>query len=153
MDILDKKILLILQQNATIPLTELSKRVGLSTTPCWNRIKKMEEDKIIHSKITVLNSSKINLSVTVFLSISIPNHTEKWLKKFTEVIKKYDQITEVHRMAGSNSDYQLKILSTSIEEYDKFQQLLINEIECTNMSSSFSLKEIKKNYSLPLDHI
>ena len=153
MDDLDKKILLILQKHATIPLTVLSKRVGLSTTPCWNRIKKMEEDKIIHSKVTVLNNNKINLSVTVFLSITIPNHSEKWLKKFTEVIKKYDQITEVHRISGSNSDYQLKILASSIKEYDKFQQFLINEIECTNMSSSFSLKEIKKNYHLPLDHI
>ena len=152
MDKLDKDILKILQKNATIPLTELSKRVGISTTPCWNRIKKMEEEKIIHSKITVLNNNKINLPLTAFLSISIPNHTQKWLDNFNIVIQKYDQIIETHRVAGS-SDYILKIVSPSMEEYDKFQQILINEIECTNMRTSFSQKEIKKNYYLPLEYI
>jgi len=82
MDDIDKSILLILQKNVTIPLSELSKRVGLSSTPCWNRIKKMEEDKIIHSKVAILNNSKVNLPITAFLSISIPNHTQEWLKKF-----------------------------------------------------------------------
>ena len=152
MDKLDKDILKILQKNATIPLTELSKRVGISTTPCWNRIKKMEEEKIIHSKITVLNNNKINLPLTAFLSISIPNHTQKWLDNFNIVIQKYDQIIETHRVAGS-SDYILKIVSPSMDEYDKFQQILINEIECTNMRTSFSQKEIKKNYYLPLEYI
>ena len=152
MDKLDKEILRILQKNATIPLSELSKRVGISTTPCWNRIKKMEEEKIIHSKITVLNNYKINLPLTAFLSISIPNHTQKWLDNFNIVIMKYDQIIETHRVAGS-SDYLLKIVSPSMEEYDKFQQILINEIECTNMRTSFSQKEIKKNYYLPLEYI
>ena len=152
MDKLDKDILRILQKNATIPLTELSKRVGISTTPCWNRIKKMEEEKIIHSKITVLNNNKINLPLTAFLSISIPNHTQKWLDNFNIVINKYDQIIETHRVAGS-SDYILKIVSPSMEEYDNFQQILINEIECTNMRTNFSQKQIKKNYYLPLDYI
>ena len=152
MDKLDIEILRILQKNATIPLTELSKRVGISTTPCWNRIKKMEEEKIIHSKITVLNNNKINLPLIAFLSISIPNHTQKWLDNFKIVIQKYDQIIETHRVAGS-SDYILKIVSPSMEEYDKFQQILINEIECTNMRTNFSQKEIKKNYYLPLDYI
>ena len=152
MDKIDKNILRILQKNATIPLTELSKRVGISTTPCWNRIKKMEEDKIIHSKITVLNNYKINLPLTAFLSISIPNHTQEWLDNFNAIIKKYDQIIETHRVAGL-SDYILKIVSPSMEEYDKFQQILINEIQCTNMRTSFSQKEIKKSYYLPLDYI
>ena len=152
MDKLDKEILRLLQKNATIPLSELSKRVGISTTPCWNRIKKMEEEKIIHSKITVLNNNKINLPLTAFLSISIPNHTQKWLDNFNIIIQKYDQIIETHRVAGS-SDYILKIVSPSMEEYDRFQQILINEIECTNMRTSFSQKEIKKNYYLPLDYI
>ena len=152
MDKFDKEILKILQKNATIPLSELSKRVGISTTPCWNRIKKMEEEKIIHSKITVLNSYKINLPLTAFLSISIPNHTQEWLDNFNVVIKKYDQIIETHRVAGA-SDYILKIVSPSMEEYDKFQQILINEIQCTNMRTSFSQKEIKKSYYLPLDYI
>jgi len=153
MDDIDKKILEELQKNSSQPLSELSKKVGLTNTPCWNRIKKLEEEKIIKSKSIIIDNKKINLSITVFLSISIQNHTELWLKNFQKVVYKYDQIIEVHRLTGSNSDYQITILSPSIEEYDKFQQLLIKEIECTNMSSHISLQTIKKNYKYPLNFI
>ena len=153
MDHIDKKILEELQKNSSQPLSELSKKVGLSNTPCWNRIKKLEEDKIIKSRSIILDNKKINLSITVFLSISIQNHSEAWLKNFQKVVNKYDQIVEVHRLTGSNSDYQITILSPSIDEYDKFQQQLIKEIECTNMSSHISLQTIKKNYKYPLNFI
>ena len=153
MDNIDKKILAELQKNSSQPLSELSKKVGLSNTPCWNRIKKLEEEKIIKSKSIIIDNKKINLSITVFLSISIQNHTEAWLKNFQKVVNKYDQIIEVHRLTGSNSDYQITILAPSIEEYDKFQQILIKEIECTNMSSHISLQTIKKNYKYPLNFI
>ena len=153
MDSIDKKILEELQKNSSQPLSELSKKVGLSNTPCWNRIKKLEEDKIIKSRSIILDNKKINLPITVFLSISIQNHTEEWLKNFEKVVNKYDQIIEVHRLTGSNSDYQITILSSSIEQYDKFQQILIKEIECTNMSSHISLQTIKKNYKYPLNFI
>ena len=153
MDNVDKKILEELQKNSSQPLSELSKKVGLSSTPCWNRIKKLEEDKIIRSRSIILDNKKINLPITVFLSISIQNHTEQWLKNFEKVVNKYDQIIEVHRLTGSNSDYQITILSSSIEQYDKFQQILIKEIECTNMSSHISLQTIKKNYKYPLNFI
>lgn len=153
MDNTDKKILSELQKNSSQPLSELSKKVGLSNTPCWNRIKKLEEEKIIKSKSIIIDNKKINLPITVFLSISIQNHTEAWLKNFQKVVNKYDQIIEVHRLTGSNSDYQITILSPSIEEYDKFQQLLIKEIECTNMSSHISLQTIKKSNKYPLNFI
>ena len=153
MDNIDKKILEELQKNSSQPLSELSKKVGLSNTPCWNRIKKLEEEKIIKSKSIIIDNKKINLSITVFLSISIQNHTEAWLKNFQKVVNKYDQMIEVHRLTGSNSDYQITILSPSIEEYDKFQQLLIKEIECTNMSSHISLQTIKKSNKYPLNFI
>ena len=151
MDYIDKKILEELQKNSSQPLSELSKKVGLSNTPCWNRIKKLEEEKIIKSKSIIIDNKKINLPITVFLSISIQNHTERWLKNFEKIVNKYDQIIEVHRLTGSNSDYQITILSPSIEEYDKFQQVLIKEIECTNMTSHISLQTIKKNYKYPLN--
>ena len=153
MDKIDKKILEELQKNSSIPLSELSKKVGLSNTPCWNRIKKLEEEKVILSRTVVLDNKKINLPITVFLSISIHDHTEKWLSNFERVVKKYDEITEVHRLSGTNSDYQITILSPSIDEYDHFQQKLIKEIECTYMSSHISLQIIKKNHKLSLDYL
>ena len=153
MDEIDKHILQELQKNSSIPLSELSKKVGLSSTPCWNRIKKLEENKIIKSRTIVLDNKKVNLPITVFLSISIQNHTEEWLTNFKKVILKHNEILEVHRLTGSNSDYQITILSPSFDEYDKFQQNLIKEIECTNMNSSISLHTIKKNSNISLDYI
>ena len=153
MDNIDKQILSALQKNATIPLSELSKRVGLSTTPCWNRIRRMEEEGTITSRVTVLNNKKINLNIVVFLSISVSSHSEEWLTAFQKIIEQYNQIIEVYRLTGSSTDYLLKIVAPSIDEYDKFQQKLINEIEFNKMSSSIALKEIKKINSLPLDYI
>ena len=153
MDNIDKQILSALQKNATIPLSELSKKIGLSTTPCWNRIRKMEEEGIIKSRVTVINKDKINLNITVFLSISVSSHSEEWLIAFNKIITKYDQIIEVYRLTGSSTDYLLKIVAPSIDEYDKFQQKLINEFEFTHMTSNISLKELKKNHHLPLDFI
>ena len=152
MDEIDKKILISLQEDVSIPLSELSKKVGVSSTPCWSRIKKLENDGVIVSKTIEIDQEKINLPITIFLSISIQNNTEAWLKNFSDVVDKYDEIIEVHRLTGSNTDYLLKILTPSINEYDKFQQQLIKEIKCTNMSSSISLKKLKKFKKLPLDH-
>ena len=152
-DEIDKSILYILQRNATIPLSELSKRVGLSTTPCWNRIKKMEEQGVIVSKNTTLDNNKINLSIVVFLSVSVSSHSKDWSVQFYKIIKQYDQILEAYRITGSSTDYLLKIVAPSIDAYDQFQQKLINEIEFTKMSSSIALKEIKKNNYVPLDFI
>ena len=153
MDNIDKQILSALQKDATIPLSALSKRVGLSTTPCWNRIRRMEEEGTITSRVTVLNNKKINLNIVVFLSISVSSHSEEWLTAFQKIIEQYNQIIEVYRLTGSSTDYLLKIVAPSIDEYDKFQQKLINEIEFNKMSSSIALKEIKKINSLPLDYI
>ena len=140
MDHTDKKILHIIQKNSNIPLSELSKRVGVSSTPCWNRVKKMEEEGVITSKIAVLDSQKINLPITVFLSISVSSHKDEWLKKFNETIMKYDQIVEVYRLTSATTDYLLKIVAPSINLYDEFQQKLISEIEFSNMTSNICLK-------------
>jgi len=152
MDKIDKIILSVLQKNATLPLSELSKRVGISKTPCWNRIRKMEEEGIINSRVTVLDNKKINLNIVVFLSVSVSSHSEEWLTDFQKILSQYDQIIEAYRLTGSSTDYLLKIVAPSIEEYDKFQQRLINKVKFTNMSSSIALKEIKKIHSLPLDY-
>ncbi len=153
MDKIDKQILFELQKNATIPLSELSKRVDISKTPCWNRIRKLEEEGVINSRVTVLDNKKINLNIVVFLSVSVSSHSEEWLIGFNETLLKHSQITEAYRLTGSTTDYLLKIVAPSIEDYDKFQQQLIKEIKFTKLSSSIALKEIKKIHSLPLDHI
>ena len=153
MDDIDKTILSLLQNNATLPLSELSKRAGVSKTPCWNRIRKMEEEGVIKSRVTILDNKKINLNIVIFLSVSVSSHSKEWMSDFQKILTRYDQIIEAYRLTGSSTDYLLKIVAPSIAEYDNFQQQLINEVKFTKMSSSIALKEIKKIHSLPLDNI
>ena len=149
-DNLDKKILTLIQKNAGLPLSEISKRVGISPTPCWNRIKKMEEAGVISARTIVLNRKAINLSIVVFLSIRVSHHSKDWITSFQEIIDKHEEIIETHRITGSDADYLLKIVASSIENYDKFQQKLISELDFTKMSSSISLQEMKNSHILPL---
>ena len=153
MDTIDKNILQILQKNTTLPLSEIANRVGISKTPCWNRIRALEEKGVIREKVAILDEGKLNLNVVVFLSISVSHHSNSWIKQFSETVKKHEQIIEVYRVTGSNMDYLLKIVAASVAEYDEFQQRLINEIEFSNMSSSIALKEIKRATALPLEFL
>ena len=150
MDYIDKKIIFILQRQADLPLSEISKRVGLSQTPCWNRIRKLEEDGVIEKKVTLINKKKVNLPITVFLMITVRNHNSDWINKFSEILKKYKNILEAHRITGSQADYIIKIVAGSIEEYDDFQQVLIKNIEFNSMSSGISLQELKSTTILPI---
>ena len=151
MDSIDKIILTQLQKDVTLPLSETASRAGISKTACWNRIRKMEEEEIIKNKVAILNNSKVNLPIIIFLSLTVYSHTKEWIKKFSETMNRYNQIIEVYRITGHEIDYLLKIVCASIEDYDKFQQTLIKEIEFKGMATKIVLKEIKKVYSLPLD--
>ena len=150
MDDIDRKLLNLLQVNADLPLSEIAKKVGVSSTPCWNRIKRLEEKGIIKYKISVVDKEKVGYAVTVFLSISVSNHNSDWFTEFEKVVMRHSQILEVHRLTGSSADYLLKIIAKSIDEYDAFQQKLISEIQFTGMSSSISLKEVKNSKQIPV---
>ena len=150
MDSIDKKILFIMQRNSELPLSEISRRVGLSSTPCWNRIRKLQEDGVIIEKTVILDKYKLNLPITVFLMITVRNHNEVWTKNFKDILKKYNNILEAHRITGSQADYIIKIVAESIEEYDKFQQILIKNIEFNSMSSGVSLQELKMTTRMPI---
>ena len=150
MDDIDRKLLTLLQISADLPLSEIARRVGISSTPCWNRIKKLEEQGVIKYKVSLVDKEKVGYSVTVFLSISVSNHNSDWYAEFEKVVKRYNNILEVHRLTGSSADYLLKIIAKSIEEYDAFQQRLISEIQFTGMSSSISLKEVKNSKQIPV---
>ena len=151
MDLIDKNILTLLQKDVTVPLSEIASRAGISKTACWNRIRNMEEEKIIKNKVAILDNNKINLPIIIFLSLTVYSHTKEWIEKFSKTVNNYNQIIEVYRITGYEIDYLLKIVTSSIEAYDEFQQLLIKEIEFKGMATKIVLKEIKKVYSLPLD--
>ena len=153
MDEHDLKLINQLQKHADIALTELSRRLGMSKTTCWNRLQRLEERGVIEGKYTQLNRQQLGLSVVVFLSISVGRHSPEWVSQFTAIIERFPEIVEVHRLTGERADYQLKIICPNIKAYDVLQQSLINEIDFTSMSSKISLKEMKSTHYLPLDHL
>ncbi|WP_456077692.1 Lrp/AsnC family transcriptional regulator [Kaistia terrae] len=152
MDRLDRKILQILQEDATIPVAEIGRRVGLSTTPCWRRIQKLEEDRVITKRVAVLDPKKVNAKVTVFVSITTSQHNEEWLKRFAEVIRDVPEVVEFYRMSGQ-VDYLLRVVVPDIEAYDLFYKRLISRIDIADVSSAFAMEQIKYATALPLNYI
>ena len=153
MDVTGLKLIKQLQVSADLSLAELSRRVGISKTACWNRMQKMEEEGIVLGKQVLFDRNSLGLKIVVFLSITVGRHSTDWVEKFTEVIEKFPEIVEVHRLTGEGADYQLKVVCPSIELYDLFQQNLISKIDFTSMSTKMSLKQLKDTSLLPLSHL
>lgn len=152
MDLIDIQILDILQKDSNIPLTSIAKKVNLSTTPCFNRIKKLEEDGVIKKRVALIDKEKINLPISVFLTIRVEQHSKEWLEKFVEKITSFEEVVSMYRLTGE-ADYLLNIVTSSIDQYDQFNQRLIKEIAFKSLNSSIVLKEIKNTTLLPLNHI
>ncbi len=152
LDRLDRKILSILQEDATIPVAEVAKRVGLSTTPCWRRIQKLEEDGVILRRVALLDPKSVNTKVTVFVSIVTNQHSEEWLRRFAELIREFPEVVEFYRMSGQ-VDYLLRVVVPDIEAYDAFYKRLITKIEISDVSSAFAMEQIKYTTALPLSYI
>ena len=151
MDRIDKRILTLLQQDATIPVAEIGKKVGLSTTPCWRRIQKLEEQGVIERRVALLNPKQVNAGVTVFVFISTSNHTKDWLERFHAALSDFPEVVEFYRMSGQ-IDYLLRVVVPDIERYDSFYKRLIAKIELTDVSSAFAMEQIKFTTSLPLSY-
>lgn len=150
MDKIDRKILALLQKDATIPVAEIGRKVGLSTTPCWRRIQKMEEDGIIKGRVAVLDPAKVNAGVTVFVSVKTNEHNETWMRKFSSVVEDFSEVVEFYRMSG-DVDYLLRVVVPDIAAYDNFYKKLISKINLTDVSSSFAMGQIKYTTALPLE--
>jgi len=152
MDVIDKKILSLLLINADIPVSELSKNVNLSSTPCWLRINKLYKQGYIKKKVAVIDRAKINLSTVAFVQIRTSQHNMIWSKKFIEGVKEMDEVVEFYRLSGT-TDYLLKVLVPSIDKFDKFYKRLTDKVDLSDVTTSFSMEELKQTSNLPLNYI
>ncbi|WP_116654287.1 Lrp/AsnC family transcriptional regulator [Pelagibacterium sediminicola] len=150
LDKLDRKILQLLQKDATMPVAEIGRKVGLSTTPCWRRIQKMEEEGVIKRRVAVLDPQKVNAGVTVFVAVKTNEHNDAWLRKFAAVVEDFTEVVEFYRMSG-DVDYLLRVVVPSIQAYDTFYKKLIAKIALSDVSSSFAMEQIKYTTALPLE--
>lgn len=149
LDAMDIKILRILQEDCTRPVADIGKEVGLSTTPCWRRIQKLEEAGVIKKRVALLEPSKVNAGVAVFVSIKTDQHSLAWLEKFHSSVKDFPEVMGFYRMSGE-IDYLLHVVVPDIEAYDAFYKKLISKIEIAKVSSAFAMEQIKYSTALPL---
>ena len=150
-DSIDKKILSHIQLDAAISVGSLADKVSLSKTACWRRLKKLEDAKVIKSRVTLLDSSALNLGLMVYISVRTNQHSQKWNTKFTKVVTSIPEILEVNRMSG-DLDYLLKAVVSNMEGYDKLYKKLV-AADIFDISSSFVMEEIKATTELPLSFI
>ena len=149
MDQIDRMILEILQEDCTLPIADIAEKVGLSTTPCWRRIQKMEEDRIIERRVAVVNPQAINASVTVFVSIKTNQHNEEWLIHFADIVSQYPEVVGFYRMSGQ-VDYMLHVVVSDIAAYDDFYKRMVSDSHISDVSSAFAMERIKDTTALPL---
>jgi len=149
LDALDRRILALLQEDATIAMAEIAERVGLSQTPCWKRIKRMEREGVIERRVALLNRDQLGLGVTVIVAVRTADHTDGWLKTFSEGVSRIPEVVEFYRMSG-DIDYLLKIVARDIADYDRIYRKLTKVAPLHDVSSSFAMQEIKSTTALPL---
>src|SRR6201995_4360040 len=149
MDATDRKILALLQTDASLPVAEIGSRVGLSSTPCGKRIQRLEAEGVIQRRVALVDQDKIGLGVTVFVSIETGDHSQDWLDQFAKTVGAMPEVMEFYRMAG-DVDYMLRVVVTDIAGYDTFYKKLISTVALKNVTSRFAMEKIKSTTSLPI---
>ena len=149
MDSIDRKILIALQEDASLSVAEIGNRVGLSSTPCWKRLQRLEADGVILRRVALIDPEKIGLGITVFVSIETGDHSQDWLKRFADVVGAMPEVMEFYRMAG-DVDYMLRVVVADIAGYDTFYKKLIATVPLKNVTSRFAMECIKSTTMLPI---
>ena len=149
MDAIDRKILAVLQKDASLSVAEIGNRVGLSSTPCWKRIQRLEADGVIQRRVAIVDQDRLGLGVTVFVSVETGDHSEEWLKRFADVVSGLPEVMEFYRMAG-DVDYMLRVVVPDIPGYDAFYKRLIATVPLKNVTSRFAMEKVKSTTALPL---
>ena len=151
MDETDRKLLEYLQSDTTLSISDLSDRIGLSQTPCWRRIQNLENQGVIRKRVALLDRVKLNVGVTVFVSLKTNQHSLEWLTKFNQIVTDIPEVLEFYRMSGG-VDYLLKVVVPDIAAYDAVYKRLIERIALFDVSSAFAMEEIKCETKLPLEY-
>ncbi|PKU25364.1 Lrp/AsnC family transcriptional regulator [Telmatospirillum siberiense] len=148
----DRRILGLLQADADMPIAEIAGQVGLSASPCWRRIKRMEEAGLISRRVVLVDRVIAKVPLTIFAGVRVPSHSVDWLERFRRVIADIPEIVEAYRLAGE-MDYLMRIVVPSIEIYDHVYKQLIAQLEFRDVTSSISMEEMKFTTAVPLHYL
>jgi Lrp/AsnC family transcriptional regulator len=149
LDAIDRKILAVLQDDASLSVAEIGDRVGLSSTPCWKRIQRLEADGVILRRVALVDQNKIGLGLSVFVSVESSDHSDAWLKRFATAVSAMPEVMEFYRMAG-DVDYMLRVVIPDMLSYDVFYKKLIHAVPLKNVTSRFAMEKIKSITALPV---
>ena len=149
MDSIDRKILAILQEDASIAVADIAKRVNLSQTPCWRRIQKLTEEGVITKRVALVDPDAIVLGLTVFVEIESGDHSKEWTQRFSNAVNAMPEIMEIYRMAGE-VDYLLRITVPNMAAVDHFYQRLIEAVPFKNITSRFAMERVKYSTAYPI---
>jgi Lrp/AsnC family transcriptional regulator len=147
----DRKILVLLQRDAALPVTEIASRVALSISACSRRISRLEEEGYIVKRVALLDRGKMGVPTTVFALIKTTRHSDEWVETFRQAIADIPEVVEAHRLTG-NFDYLLKILLPRVEEYDRVYKRIIRKVELFDVSASISMEVMKADEGMPVDY-
>ncbi len=149
-DKIDRQLLAMLQDNCTLSLQTLADAVNLTTTPCWKRLKRLEDDGFIRGKVAILNPEKLGLALTAFVLIKTQQHSREWYSQFVSVVEAMPEVLGFWRMAGEY-DYLIQVQVADMKRYDEFYKRLVNGIPgLSDVTSSFAMEQIKYTTALPL---
>lgn len=151
-DALDRRILAILQTDASLSNTEIADRVGLSSTPCWRRIQRLEAAGFFKRRVMLLDEERMNVGVSVFIAVRTNQHTKEWAEKFFKAVSSFPEIVDFFRLSGE-IDYLLRAVVPDIKSYDKLYQRLIDKVDLYDVSSMFAMETLKSTTELPLAYV
>ena len=150
MDNIDRRILSELQENADLPMQELGDRVGLSHTPCWRRVKRLEEQGIVKRRVALLDAEQLDLAVNVFVNVSLRRHQENALNRFETAVQDVPEVVECYSVSGE-TDFLLRVVVADVTAYERLvKATLVHLPEVGNLTSTFALRQVKYTTALPL---
>lgn len=147
-DATDRAILKLLAKDASLSLAEIADKVGLTATPCWKRIRRLESTGIIRGRVAVIDPERVGLPVSAFVAVETADHSASWLEQFATLVATTPEIVAAWRMSG-DVDYLLHVVVSDIAAYDGFYRRLINALPLRNVTSRFAMEHMK-SAPLPL---
>ena len=150
LDLIDRKIVAELMRDATLPVAQIADKVGLSQTPCWKRIQKLEATGVLAGRVALADPSKLGFGLTVFVGIEAPDHSADWQTAFVQATKALPQVMEVYRMAGE-MDYLLRIAVPDMSAFDQLYKRLTDAVPIKSVTSHFVMERIKHTTAYPVD--
>ncbi len=150
LDATDRTLLRLLQRDASLSLAALAEAVHLTTSPCWKRLKRLEECGVITARVALLDAERVGLGLTAFVQLKTCDHSRDWFERFVAIIESFEEVTEFYRMAG-DYDYLLKVQVADMNAYDRVYKQLVNAIEgLSDVSARFAMECIKSTTALPI---